>query len=227
VLADFDGTACLQDVGVCLLNEFGDPDWTEIEAAYQRGDRTYRELLTDENSVLKGTRHEMLAFVLEHCPMDPTFGPFADWLRERDIPLTVVSDGSGFHVAPMLQAAGLTDMPVITNEFVFGDDGRFASLAFPNAHPECIGCGTCKMLAVTNAQVGSPVAFIGDGISDRFAAFYADVVFAKSELTAYCDAAGITYKPWTDFDDVRRSLESNEALPGALAPILCPGWTLP
>jgi Haloacid Dehalogenase superfamily, subfamily IB, phosphoserine phosphatase-like/2,3-diketo-5-methylthio-1-phosphopentane phosphatase len=227
VLADFDGTACLHDVGVCLLNRFGDPDWTAIGEAYERGDRTYRELLTEENAMLKGTREEMLAFVLDHCPMDPTFAPFVSWLRERGLPLTMVSDGSSFHIEPMLAAAGLTDIPVITNDFVFGPDGRFAGLAFPNAHPVCVGCGTCKMLAVTKAQAGGPVAFIGDGVSDRFAAQYADVVFAKRELPAICESVGVAYRPWTDFDDVRTSLESGERLPGAPAPIVCPGWTLP
>lgn len=179
--------------------------------------------------MLTGTREEMLAFVLEHCPMDPTFVPFVGWLRDRAVPLTVVSDGSAFHIEPMLAAAGLADIPVITNEFGFGRDERFAKLAFPNAHPECIGCGTCKMLAVTNAQAatGMPVAFIGDGVSDRFAALYADVVFAKRELPAYCESAGVPYRPWTNFDDVRSWLESGEVPPGALAPIVCPGWTLP
>ena len=228
MLADFDGTICLHDVGVCLLNRFGEPDWTAISQAYQRGDRTYRELLTEENAMLEGTREEMLAFVLDHCPMDPTFASFAGWLRGLGIPLTVVSDGSAFHIQPMLAAIGLPDVPIITNRLVFGPDERFSGLAFPNAHPECIGCGTCKMLAVTNAQTAvGPVAFIGDGVSDRFAVLYADVVFAKRELPALCREAGVPYRPWTDFDDVRLSLESGELMPQAKAPILCPGWTLP
>ena len=227
MLADFDGTICLHDVGVCLLNQFGDPDWTAIGQAYERGDRTYRELLTEENAMLEGTREEMLAFVLDHCPIDPTFAPFMGWLRERGIPITVISDGSAFHIEPMLAAIGLPEVPVITNRFVFGPDQRFAALAFPNGHPECIGCGTCKMLAVKNAQVGGTVAFIGDGVSDRFAVLYADVVFAKRELPAICEVAGVDYRPWGDFSDVRASLESGELLPVAPAPILCPGWTLP
>ena len=214
---------------MCLANRFSDPDWTAISDAYERGDRTYRELITEENALLEGTREEMLAFVLEHCPMDPTFAAFAAWLHERKIPLTVVSDGSSFHIEPMLAAIGLTGLPVITNELRFGSNRRFAALEFPNAHPECVGCGTCKMLAVTNAQAsaGGPVAFIGDGVSDRFAARYADVVFAKRELPEICRSAGVDYRPWETFDDVRESLESGEPFPAAPAPLPCPGWTLP
>jgi 2-hydroxy-3-keto-5-methylthiopentenyl-1-phosphate phosphatase len=178
--------------------------------------------------MLGGTREEMLDFVLRHCPMDPTFAPFARWLQDQDIPLTMVSDGSAFHIAPMLAAAGLDHIPVLTNEFLFGPNGRFAGLAFPNAHPECVGCGTCKMLAVTNMQAAwGPTAFIGDGVSDRFAALYADVVFAKRDLPAICEAAGVAFRPWADFNDVRTALESEEPLPTAPAPVVCPGWTLP
>lgn len=177
--------------------------------------------------MLEGTREEMLAFILGHCPIDPTFAAFAGWLREQDVPLTVVSDGSAFHIPPLLASIGFADIPVITNEFQFGPDERPAGLAFPNAHPECIGCGTCKMLAVTNAQATGPVAYIGDGVSDRFAAQYADVVFAKRDLPAICEAVGVAYRPWEDFRDVRASLESGELLPTRRAPILCPGWKLP
>ncbi|MEA2520672.1 MAG: hypothetical protein QOI81_318 [Actinomycetota bacterium] len=179
--------------------------------------------------MLEGTREEMLAFVLDHCPMDPTFVPFLRWLEEQAMTLTVVSDGSAFHIEPMLAAAGVTGVPVLTNELVFGSDGHFQALEFPNAHPECVGCGTCKMLAVKDAQaaVARPVAFVGDGASDRFAVLYADVVFAKRELPAICEAAGVAYRPWETFDDVRASLEAGKLMPVAPAPVICPGWTLP
>ena len=207
MLADFDGTICLHDVGVCLLNQFGDPDWTAIGQAYERGDRTYRELLTEENAMLEGTREEMLAFVQGHCPIDPTFAPFMGWLRERGIPITVISDGSAFHIEPMLAAIGLPEVPVITNWFVFGPDQRFAALAFPNAHPECIGCGTCKMLAVKNAR--RPFPMLG-----------ADGTLALEDLyTAY----GFLSTP-TGFGCLGRASRSgvvNVSQGGGIFPVLC------
>ena len=59
------------------------------------------------------------------------------------------------------------------------------------------------------------VAFIGEGQTDRYGALYADVVFAKDALPAYCEADGVPYLPWEHFDDIRRTLEALEALPGA------------
>lgn len=228
IVVDFDGTACLHDVGVCLLERFADPSWPEIGEAYDRGELTYREWLTGEDSMLRGTLDEMLEFVMDHCPMDPTFAPFVGWARDQGITVTIASDGSGFHVGPLLDTVGLADVTVLTNEHLFGPDRRHAGLAFPNAHPECVGCGTCKMLAVVNARTdGSKVAFVGDGVSDRYGALYADAVFAKGHLPAYCEDHSVTYRRWNDFEDVRRSLESEPLGPGPASTGLCPGWMTP
>jgi 2-hydroxy-3-keto-5-methylthiopentenyl-1-phosphate phosphatase len=96
----------------------------------------------------------------------------------------------------------------------------------PHGHPECVGCGTCKMLIVQQARAArGPVAFIGEGQSDRYGALYADVVFAKDALVAICERNGIPFLPYRTFDDVRRRLESIDALPGPVSPVTCPGWT--
>ena len=52
-------------------------------------------------------------------------------------------------------------------------------LRHPNGHPECLGCGTCKMLAAQRLRERhGPVAFVGEGQSDRYGALYSDIVFA-------------------------------------------------
>ena len=83
-------------------------------------------------------------------------------------------------------------------------------MRFVNGHPECIGCGTCKMQAVLDAPAhAGPVAFVGEGQTDRYGALYADVTFAKLELVAHCERDGVPYVPWNAFDDVRAWLESD------------------
>lgn len=228
VLVDFDGTACLHDVGVCLLRRFGAPGWERLGEAYDRGEMGLRELISAENALLLGRRDEMLAFVLEHCPMDPTFGAFVAWLGAGDIATAIVSDGSAFHIEPLLAAAGIQGLRIITNDHRFGPDGRHGEMRYPNGHPICVGCGTCKMQAVLDARERGQVAFVGDGVSDRFAALYADLVFAKGSLPRYCDDHGVAYRPWVDFQDVRRALQASADLTHApVAPAICPGWTEP
>ena len=135
--------------------------------------------------------------------MDPTFAPFVAWCRSHDMHVAIVSDGLGLYVQPMLAAAGIDGLEVITNDWAGG------AMAFPNGHPECGRCGTCKMLAVQRAT--GPVAFVGEGHSDRYGALYADLVFAKDALVGLCRADGVPFVPYEDFDDVRRALESDAA----------------
>lgn len=220
VLVDFDGTACHHDVAEHLLIEFADPSWPEYDEAWERGEIDARQCLAAQAAMLRASLDEMLSFATSHCTIDPTFPPFVRWLRERDVPVTVVSDGFGFYVAPLLAAAGLGDLPVRTNTWV----GDGSELRFDHGHAECIGCGTCKMRAVVEARGRGAVAFVGDGSSDRFGALYADVVFAKGGLVRFATADGVPFVPWSTFDDVRTGLEMLGAVPGPVGADPCPGW---
>ena len=76
----------------------------------------------------------------------------------RGLPLSVVSDGFGLHVRPLLAAAGLRTSP---SSRTIGSKGDWDS-----AHPICVGCGTCKKQAVERARtVHGTVAFVGDGVT--------------------------------------------------------------
>jgi len=226
VLVDFDGTASRVDVTKSLLTAFGDPSWPEYDAAFARGEIGLREAIQAQDRMLDADRDTLVAFALEHGALDPTFAPFVGWCEANALDVAIVSDGFAFYIQPMLRAAGLGHVTVITNEHAWRD-GRPDGLRFVNAHPICIGCGTCKMQAVLHHRERGPVAFVGEGQTDRYGALYADITFAKLDLVAFCEADGVPFVPWTNFDDVRRVLEATADLPGPVAPIECPGWTLP
>ena len=136
----------------------------------------------------------------EAAGQDEAFPAFVAAAREAGAAVEVVSDGLGFYVAPNLARLGLADLPVATNENRLRDGGR--GLSFPNGHPACFVCGTCKRERVLAHQAaGRAVVFIGDGDSDRYAAGYADVVFAKGALAGFCPAAGW---PFRALDRLRR-----------------------
>ncbi len=223
ILVDFDGTACTQDVSEVLLEEFGDPGWPRYDELVTEGVMGLREAAQHQTAMLRGSTVEMLAFALRTCDLDRTFPSFVAWSEEQGIDLTLVSDGFAFYIRPLLEAAGLAGMKVVTNEFTV--DGGHPHLRLPNAHPECVGCGTCKMLvALRTRERHDPIAFVGEGQSDRYGALYSDLVFAKKDLIAICERDGVPYVPWETFDDVRVALETMDEVPGALAPQRCPGW---
>ncbi|MDP8956226.1 MAG: MtnX-like HAD-IB family phosphatase [Actinomycetota bacterium] len=226
VVVDFDGTICPQDVSEEILEAFAPRDWWEIDLQFQRGEIGSRECLVRQADLLRGREPDMLAFVLDRFTVDSTFPPFVSWAREEPLELAVASDGLGFYIEPMLQAAGVRGVPVLTNAFSLRD-GRL-DLAFPHSHPFCEGCGTCKMRIVrAHRHRTGTVAFVGEGHSDRYGALYADLVFANKHLAAICRQAGVPFVEWRTFDDVRAGLEAAGDLPGPANPAVCPGWTIP
>ena len=219
VLVDFDGTACLHDVAEHLMEHFGEPGWRDWDERWIRREVDTRAAIRGQVAPFAGLHDELIAYAVSHCPLDPTFPAFVQWCRGDDVQVTIVSDGLGLYIRPILAANGVTDVAIVTNDWAGG------VMAFPNGHPECDWCGTCKMLAVRRAP--GPVAFVGEGHSDRYGALYADVVFAKDELVQICRDDGVAFLPYANFDDVRRQLEAAATLPGPVDPAQCPGWHVP
>jgi 2-hydroxy-3-keto-5-methylthiopentenyl-1-phosphate phosphatase len=227
VVVDFDGTICRYDVSEELLARFASPEWWEIDLEFQRGEIGSRECLLRQGALLSGTKESMLDLALDRFALEPSFRPFVEWARSEGIDVVVASDGFGFYVEPMLRAAGVDGVTVYTNETTI-DDGKQPTFHFLNAHPICVGCGTCKMLVVLRSRERhGPVAFVGEGHSDRYGALYSDLVFAKKHLVDICMRDAIPFTMWESFDDVRAGLESAGDVPGPVAPETCPGWTWP
>ena len=225
IVVDFDGTISLDDVSEGLLEVFADPGWTEFNVAFERGEIGSRDCIVGQAAELRATADELIAYAVEHFPIDPTFPPFVAWARAADIEISIASDGLGLHLVPMLAASGLGDLPIVTNVAVPGGTWR---MEFPNAHPVCVYCGACKMNATLEARDrAGPTAFIGDGHSDTFGALFADLVFAKGYLAEHCRDEDIPFVAWTTFDDVRAALENGVDVPGPVNPAMCPGWTVP
>lgn len=103
---EFDGTVCLHDVGVDVMERFGaDPSRSgplaEIDRAFDAGEIGLRDVLVAEAALLRGNDRDLIAYAHQHCPLDPTFAPFAAWVAAEGLPLTVVSDGFGLQVRVM------------------------------------------------------------------------------------------------------------------------------
>jgi CTP synthase len=169
-----------------------------------------RRLMEREVEMMDAPEPVFLATAAEQ-PHDPGFVPFVRRARTAGIVVEVVSDGFGFFIEPALEALGVGDVPVITALTTFA--GRRASIAYPNGHPSCFVCGTCKRNRVLAHQAaGRAVVFIGDGESDRYAAGYSDIVWAKRALVWICLEAGWPFHRWTEFGEIDAWLEEQLAM---------------
>ena len=204
ILVDYDGTIARTDVSDQLMAEFVTADWEAHVAEYDAGRVGSRRLMAWEVGLITADPDALRAKAAAQ-PHDPSFRPFAERALAAGIPVEVVSDGFGFFIEPALEALGVGQLPVVTAATTFGPDG--ARIDFPNGNPDCFVCGTCKRNRVLAHQAaGRRVIFIGDGESDRYAAGYADVVFAKDSLAAWCVTFGVRALPFSTLEDVRQAL---------------------
>ncbi len=206
ILVDYDGTVALTDVSDTVMADHVTGDWEAEVAAYDAGLAGSRRLMTLEMSLVDADPAELFATAAAQ-PHDAGFAPFVRRAQAAGIPVEIVSDGFGFFIEPAMVALGLPDLPVVTARTTFA--GRRASIEFPNGHPRCFVCGTCKRERVlAHRAAGRRVVFVGDGESDRYAAGYADIVFAKRSLVRICLEAGWPFDRFTEFREVQAWLEA-------------------
>lgn len=235
VLIDFDGTIAHSDVSDEVMRRFALPgEWAPLEAAYLHGEIGSRTLLSRQAELLVGET-EVIANIGDDEALDPHFAPFVAFLRTQSIAIEVVSDGFGFFVGPSLERAGVGDVPVFTARTSFPPSR--VEITFPDGHPTCSVCGTCKRERILlHQRAGRFVVFIGDGFSDLYAASHADLVFAKDHLALLCLDRGLPFRPWEDFAQIQDALIeliSDGVPPPRLRPFVCgpevwpPGTTEP
>ena len=56
-------------------------------------------------------------------------------------------------------------------------------------------------------HAGGPAIFVGDGLSDKYAALSADLVFAKDKLADYCQEQEIRHLGYESLADVASQLD--------------------
>ncbi len=202
ILVDYDGTVALTDVSDTVMAEHisSAEAWEAEAAAYDAGLIGSRRLMDLEVALIDAPLSELLATAAAQ-PHDEGFVPFVRHAQAAGIPIEIVSDGFGFFIESALEALGVGELPVVTARTTF--EGRRASIAFPNGNPSCLVCGTCKRNRVLAHQAaGRAVVFIGDGESDRYAAGYSDIVWAKRSLVRICLEAGWAFRRWTEFREI-------------------------
>jgi HAD superfamily phosphoserine phosphatase-like hydrolase len=209
ILVDYDGTIALTDVSDTVMAEHVPAIWESQAAAYDAGLMGSRRLMEMEMALVDAPAEALMRTAAEQ-PHDAGFVPLVRRAQAAGVVVEVVSDGFGFFIQPALEALGVAELPVITARTTLA--GRRASIAFPNGHPTCLVCGTCKRNRVLAHQAaGRAVVFIGDGESDRYAAGYADLVWAKRSLVRICLEAGWPFRRWTEFSEIDAWLEETLA----------------
>jgi 2,3-diketo-5-methylthio-1-phosphopentane phosphatase len=203
LLLDFDGTLTDHDTLDLLVAEHAPAVWLEAERALTDGTMTLNEVIAFEFAQVHATLDEALAVLHARVALRPGLEELIAFCHERFIDPVVVSSGFVEVIEPMLAWGGVK-LPVVAHSAAFSREGTTITFL---ERAVCDVCGEqCKRMELDRLAVGHPIAYVGDGWSDRCAAKAADLVFARGALAEYLAAEGVAYEPFDDLLDVREGL---------------------
>jgi 2-hydroxy-3-keto-5-methylthiopentenyl-1-phosphate phosphatase len=210
VFCDFDGTVSVQDVGEQFFRTFAGEKADGSTYRLLNGQITLQEWLAELCEAIPSIDLEEFHRFVDQFAVDPHFPEFVRFCRRYEIPVTVLSDGQDAYVERLLAKSLGMRIPFFANhtDFLKVDGRNKISVSFPYTDAECSLCGNCKRNHMLNTSADEDVLiYVGDGYSDRCPVRYADFVFAKRQLIAYCQDQNITYFDFNHFGDVQAKME--------------------
>lgn len=209
---DFDGTVSKRDVIDAILEQYADERWLAVEEEWRAGRIGSRACLSEQIALVRATRGELDA-LLDSIELDEGLNDLLQTCAKNHVPVHIVSDGFDYCIRRILTRA-LTDfschgMRICASQLEPKGDHEWR-VDFPFFHQACAhGCATCKpaVMSLLN-RAHAPTIFVGDGLSDRYAAASADLIFAKKSLAAYCLEQQIAHVTYDNLGDVAAYLEA-------------------
>lgn len=208
---DFDGTISKRDVIDRILEEFADSRWLNVEEKWLNGEIGSRECLQEQFSFVKAPSAELNEF-LDTLELDEGFAALLDVCLEANLRVHIVSDGFDYYIRRLLDKnlhrAQTNAIKIWANRLIPHGRNRWRT-QFPYFRDVCAdGCATCKPRVMREQnRFAAPSIFVGDGLSDRFAAKAATIVFAKNKLSEFCLESGIQQTAFSTLKQVADSLD--------------------
>jgi 2,3-diketo-5-methylthio-1-phosphopentane phosphatase len=209
---DFDGTITKRDAVDAILESFADSRWLEIEEDWKQGRIGSRECLAAQMRLVRATKDQIDA-LLDSIEIDEGFVKLLDTCAERGVEVHIISDGFDSCIKRILARPALNLQARMNRVRVFSSHLEAVrdrwEVDFPSFHQSCgHGCATCKpaIMSLLNPS-GGPTIFVGDGLSDKYAATSADLVFAKDKLAALCHEQRIAHRQYRNLADVAAQLD--------------------
>lgn len=205
---DFDGTITDRDAVDAILEKFADERWLEIEKQWRQGRIGSRDCLRAQMALVRATKRELDALI-DSIQVDEGFALLLEICARHHLAVHIISDGFDYCIRrilerPQLKLSGLLRQTRICSSHLEESGPNCWRTSFSYFKQTCgHGCATCKpaVMSLLN-RASAPAIFVGDGLSDRYAAASADLVFAKNSLAAYCREQAIQYVPFEELDEI-------------------------
>ena len=151
--------------------------------------------------MLKNISQKQLDDYINSIEIDDYFLDFVDYVKSKNIKLTILSDGFDLFIQKVLERNNL-DIPYYANKLIY-KNGEF-NIEFPYYNKNCDKkAGMCKCQKVKE----NSFCYIGDGTSDLCIAKKADFLFASKNLHKFCKENNIKHVYFTSFCNIIESLD--------------------
>jgi 2,3-diketo-5-methylthio-1-phosphopentane phosphatase len=218
VFLDFDGTIARADIVDAILEQYAEPAWRRIEEEWRAGRLGSRACLAQQMALVRASPRE-IDELIDRIGIDSGLVSLLGACAHVGTPVHIVSDGFDYCIRRLLARLPpdaqrlLADVTVSASHLEPAPHGlwwtRFAFPSVTCAH----GCATCKPAVMRAlAPAGTRTVFVGDGLSDRYAALEAETVFAKDALETYCVDHGLTHVRYETLADVATCIEEDMRL---------------
>ena len=205
VFCDFDGTISSVDIGNHIFTHYSKERNFDLIKLWKENKMSSRKLMIEECKIVKFTLEDALELIKD-LEIDSAFLAFYRKLISKNIPLTILSDGLDFYIQYFLKKYNIEEIPFRANTVEFKDNGTLIP-DFPYFEQGCGKCGNCKGGHLKIEKIpGNYIVYIGDGYSDRCAAPYADIIFAKKDFAKYLSEENIPFIRFENFNDVMNVL---------------------
>ena len=201
IYCDFDGTITKEDSVNEFLKNFTGENWLKSEKLWIDGKISSRENAIIQVGLLKNISQKQLDDYINSIEIDDYFLDFVDFVKSKNIKLTILSDGFDMFIKRTLKRYNL-NIPFYANKFTF-KNGNF-NIEFPYYNENCDKkAGMCKCDKVKEKSF----CYIGDGTSDLCIAQKADFLFASKNLHKFCKENNIKHVPFTSFCNIMETLD--------------------
>lgn len=205
IICDFDGTATAIEPLQFLAAKFAPAANDEYADLVEHDRGSLHEIIATGLARSTVGPEVLVHEVVRGVPLRPGFRDFCTAMLAAGHRLEVVSAGFHEFIEPIMEAGGVTGVPVVANRIRMTDAGpRIEARELPT----CADCGEpCKRADIVRLQreqpAGELTVLLGDGVSDRCAALHqADVVFATGYLLGYLLELGRDVTGFEDFHEV-------------------------
>jgi len=203
---DFDGTISSVDIGREIFFSFGDKLKAEnIVSNLHNGLISARQCWEELIDNVEYVDEKKLFELIDSIPIDDSFHSFVDFCKSKNIDIFILSDGFDLYINRVLQKENLSWIPFYSNILRI-EGGKFVGY-FPYYNPDNVTSSNSKMQhIIDNSSDDDYTIYIGDGNSDKEAAQYCDLIFAKDGLLKFCETNRISFFPYKDFNDVTETI---------------------